>query len=265
MSPDHPSGGGGIILGIESSGTTGSVALLGPDRLLASLSFASATLYSQRLLPSIEWLLARVGAQPGAITAVAVSKGPGSFTGLRIGMSVAKAIAFANEAPIVGVSTLEALALRGAGILPDAPICPVLDARQGEIYAGLFRALPGPEAPAGRAALPGLTRLREDHAGRADALADWITGPTLFLGEGALRYEKELRRIFGANFVLAPRTRILPSAEEVAALGAARLDRGEQDDLAMLEPDYLRRSYAETRRIERRDQGPGSGDQGKRG
>ncbi|MCX7019874.1 MAG: tRNA (adenosine(37)-N6)-threonylcarbamoyltransferase complex dimerization subunit type 1 TsaB [Candidatus Sumerlaeota bacterium] len=243
-----------IILGIETSGTTGGAALLADDRLLASLSFASPTLYSQRLLPSIEWLLEKTKTGIGEITGVAVSRGPGSFTGLRIGMSAAKAIAYANSAPIVAVSTLEALALRGASCAFTAamPLCPMLDARQGEIYAALFRAArekSDPE-PSHRNNAPSMhppERLTEDYAGKLDDWAKTIHEPALFLGEGALRYQAELAVLLGNKFILAPSIRILPSAEEIAWLGAWRIMRGEADDAASLEPDYHRHSWQDPR------------------
>jgi tRNA threonylcarbamoyladenosine biosynthesis protein TsaB len=241
------------VLGIETSGTTGGAAVIAGGRLAASLAFSSPTLYSQRLLPGIEWLLERAGIHVAAVNGIAVSRGPGSFTGLRIGMSVAKAMAFANSAPLVGVSTLEALALRAAGIAPGMPVCALLDARQGEVYAGLFRAVP-PAAgvPGACIPMPAVERLQPDYAGKLEGIRGWVTGPTVFLGEGTLRYRAELAAAFGANFFLAPQIRLLPSAEEVAWLGHARLANGEQDDPVLLEPDYLRKGYMQRMKAEER-------------
>jgi tRNA threonylcarbamoyladenosine biosynthesis protein TsaB len=234
-----------LILGIETSGTTGGAALLEGHRLLASLAFTSSTLYSQRLLPGIEWLLERAEVTTEQLAGIAVSRGPGSFTGLRIGLSAAKAIAYAVGIPIVGINTLEALALRGT--CHGMPVCPVLDARQGEVYAALF--MPEPADPArdcrdGVLSMPALRRLRDDFAGKAEVVAQWADRPTVFLGEGAFRYRERLQAGAAGNFVLAPSIRNLPSAEEIAWLGGQRLGAGESDDLALLEPDYLRRGYA---------------------
>lgn len=233
-----------LILGIETSGTTGGAALLCQGNLLAGLHFTSKSLYSQRLLPSIEWMLERAQTDVTSITAVAVSKGPGSFTGLRIGMSVAKALAYANGAALVGVSTLEALALRGATIAQaGVPVCPILDARQGEVYAALFRPIVPSPAPGVPMQMPALERLHEDFAGKIEELAAWIHQPTIFLGEGMLRYQSRLEQLLGDHFLLAPTIRNLPSAEEVAWLGAQRLAHGDADDPVLLEPYYLRHSY----------------------
>lgn len=243
-----------LVLGIESSGNTGSVALLGPRGMLGCLTFTSPSLYSQRLMPSVDWLASRAGVAAGDITGVAVARGPGSFTGLRIGMSVAKAIAYAAGASIVGVSTLEAMALgASAGCPPGMPVCVLLDARQGQVYAGLYtverRSAPRRVAGGSLQMPPPVpVALRPEFAGPLDEVCGWITGPTMFAGEGALRLEAALRDALGDRFVLAPSAQLLPSAAEVAVLGALRLEDGGADDPALLVPEYLRRSYTEKRK-----------------
>jgi tRNA threonylcarbamoyladenosine biosynthesis protein TsaB len=178
------------------------------------------------------------------VNAIAVSKGPGSITGLRIGMSAAKGFAYANSAQLVGVSKLEALAMRAA-TRPGEIICPLMDARQGSIYAGLFRA---EEISTEQVRLPLLQpiRLQPDYAGPMDAIAGWATelDAITFCGEGALKFAGRLRELLGPKFRLAPSIRNLPSAEEVAYIGAMMIERGEHDDMMLLEPDYLRNSYA---------------------
>lgn len=222
-----------LVLGIESSGTAGGVALLAPGRLLGTVAFSSTSLYSQRLMPSIQWLLERTGTQIQQISGFAVSRGPGSFTGLRIGMSVAKALAFANSAPIVGISTLEALALRAA--LTGFPVCPILDARQGHVYAALYR-VNSPQ------------QIETLHAPAACALTDvaaWVTEPTVIAGDGAHKLAESLRALIGERFLPPSPLRSEPSAEEIALLGLERLARGDADDPLLLEPDYLRQSYVQ--------------------
>src|SRR5687768_2031739 len=147
------------VLAIEASTTSGGVAILEEDLLRASVSFTTQTLYSQRLLPSVEWLLARCGLKLQDFSGVAVAVGPGSFTGLRIGLSAAKGLAYAGGMPIVGVGTMEALAVRASclGAIP-MPVCVLLDARQGEVFAGLFNV----RQTNGEIEVE---RLRADHAG----------------------------------------------------------------------------------------------------
>lgn len=226
-----------LLLALETSGATGGVAVMEDSRLLGSLSFTSTSLYSQRLLPSVEWLLDRTGKRIADVEAVGISIGPGSFTGLRVGLAAAKAIVFANKATLVSVNTLEALALRASQPVQGFNILPILDARQREVYAALFACKSGQ-----------LERLQEDYAGPIEHIADWITGPTVFAGDGLHRYEEDLRRLAGPNFVPASEIRSLPSPEEVAYLAMQRLRRGEKDDVLLLEPHYLRRSYTQRRK-----------------
>jgi tRNA threonylcarbamoyladenosine biosynthesis protein TsaB len=237
-----------MILGIESSGTTGGVALLDAAGLRATVMATSRALYSQRLLPSIDWALQRAQASLADVHGIAVALGPGSFTGVRVGLSTAKGLALAHRLPIVGIPTLEALAMRAAvaGLAPR--ICTVLDARQGLLYAALFEVgPPAPDAPSELGALPTLRPLRAACACTRTDVLSWIDQPTVFAGDAALRFRREWHEALGACFILPPAHRVLPSAEEVALLGAARLAQGPPDDLAALEPIYLRRSYTEPR------------------
>jgi len=237
-----------MILGIESSGTTGGVALLDATGPRATVMATSRALYSQRLLPSIDWALKRAGASLADVRGIAVALGPGSFTGVRVGLSTARGLALAHHLPIVGIPTLEALALRAAVAGLPPRICTVLDARQGLLYAALFEVgAPAPDAPCEVGALPTLQALRAPCAcTRADVLG-WIDKPTVFAGDAAVRFSGEWHAALGACFIRPPAHRVLPSAEEVALLGAARLAQGPTDDPAALEPIYLRRSYTEPR------------------
>ena len=235
-----------LVLAIESSGTTGSVALLTPREMLGSLTFTSATLHSQRLMPSIDWLFERTGLAAGDLHAVAVARGPGSFTGLRIGMSVAKAIAYAAGASILGISTLHALALRAAAAAPPGmPVCALLDARQGQVYALLARAT---NTPTQTITSPTLEILHDEFAGSVEDVCNWIDAPTLFAGDAAVHLAELLRDRLGARFLLAPPVRLMPSAEEVAILALRRLAADDTDNLAALEPEYLRQSYTEAKK-----------------
>ncbi|MGB9690775.1 MAG: tRNA (adenosine(37)-N6)-threonylcarbamoyltransferase complex dimerization subunit type 1 TsaB [Candidatus Sumerlaeaceae bacterium] len=239
-----------MILGIESSGNTGGVALLDKNGLRGTAMVTSRMLYSQRLLPSIEWLLQRSGAHMSDVTGIAVSLGPGSFTGLRVGLSTAKGLAFAQKLPIVGVSTLEALALRAAVPWLACRVCTVLDARHDLLYAALYvvanQALAESSPELGSAAA--VQVLQPPQVSTPAMVAEWISEPTVFAGDAALERRSMWQSLLGPNFLLPPIHRVLPSAEEVAFLGAQRLVRGESDSLPALEPFYLRRSYTENRK-----------------
>lgn len=220
------------------------------DGLVASASIACDTLYSQRLLPLVDWLLGRAGIELRALRGMAVSLGPGSFTGLRVGLSTAKGLAYALGIPLVGIPTLEALALRAAS--PDLAqrVVTLLDARQRHLYMALYEIDPPSKATSyGR--VPTVRVVLPPCLGSFDDLSATIDGPAVFAGDAALRYRNELAALLGDRFQLAPLTRALPSAEEVALLGALKLEDGCRDDLASLEPIYLRQSYADPARPER--------------
>lgn len=224
---------------MECSTASGGVAVIQDGILTGSVNFLTRTLYSQRLLPSLEWLLEKCGVDTKQISGVGVSRGPGSFTGLRIGLSAAKGLAYAWGVPVVGIGTMEALALRASTPLPGqmARVCTLMDARQGELFAGLF------DVRASATCEFEVERLRAEHVPDLAAIHSWIEAPTLFAGDAVLKFGELLRSTFGDRFVPASALRMLPSAEEVAWLAYQRIRRGESDNLLLLEPEYLRRSY----------------------
>jgi len=222
-----------LVLGIETATFCGSVALLCTDRLVASRTLNSRVTHSARLLGAIEDLLAETDTRPQDLAGLAVSIGPGSFTGVRIGLSAAKGLSLALDTAIVGVSTLEALAVRAGR--DRRLICPVIDARRKETFVAGYRWPAGAELPQlaiGCGVMPIGDFLRR------------LRGRCLFLGDGALRYRREIEDRLGERASFAPPHRMLPSAEEVACLGQRRLARGESDELARLEPVYIRPSDA---------------------
>ena len=230
---------------METSTLTGAAALLEGDTVVAECRLSVALTHSERLLPAVDHLLRAAGRALADVDALAVALGPGSFTGLRIGVSTMKSLAYATGKPLVGVPTLDAL----AWTLPFAvhPVCPILDAKKGEVYAALYR------TGAGR-----LERLWETQAlapeRLAAALAAEVRGPVVFLGDGVAPFAPLLRRLLGEDARLVPPANRLPSAATVAELGQAALERGESADPAALTPLYLRRSEAELGR-ERRHAG----------
>jgi tRNA threonylcarbamoyladenosine biosynthesis protein TsaB len=125
------------LLAVESATLSGGVALLEDDRLLGEITLNIAITHSERLMFAVDRLLADCGLAPADLDGLAVSVGPGSFTGLRVGLATVKALAMALDLPVAPVPTLDALAAR----LPfaDAPVCPILDARKGEVYFSLYR------------------------------------------------------------------------------------------------------------------------------
>jgi tRNA threonylcarbamoyladenosine biosynthesis protein TsaB len=224
-----------LVLGIESSTTQGGVAIVGEDRVLCEAILNVEVTHSERLLPAVDRALGETRISLEALGGIAVSIGPGSFTGLRIGLSTAKGLAYATGLPLVGVSTLEAM----AWTLPAArwQVCPVLDARKQEVYTAIFQH-----------ERDGLRRITEDLAVAPDALCRMITKPTLFLGDGVAAYATLFHDRLGDRMLVPPLASRGARPACVAELGRLRLLRGERDAPASLVPRYLRPSEAEFRR-----------------
>ncbi|MBI2468584.1 MAG: tRNA (adenosine(37)-N6)-threonylcarbamoyltransferase complex dimerization subunit type 1 TsaB [Candidatus Rokubacteria bacterium] len=223
------------LLAVESSTLTGAVALLEGDTVVAESRLNVAVTHSERLLTAVDQLLAGARWRLGDVEALAVAVGPGSFTGLRIGVSTMKSLAFATGKPLVGIPTLDAL----AWTLPFAahPVCPILDAKKGEVYTALYR------TDAGR-----LERLWEYRALAPAELAARLReagGPVVFVGDGIGPFRELLDAALGAAARFAPPAHRLPSAATVGDLARQALARGEAADPGGLVPLYVRRSEAE--------------------
>jgi len=224
------------LLAVETSTLTGAVALLEEGGVVAESRVSIAVTHGERLMAAIDGVLRAARWELADVGAFAVAVGPGSFTGLRIGLSTVKGLAFATGKPLVGVPTLDALAWS----LPFCayPVCPVLDARKNEVYAGLYRTLDGRlevlEAP--RAVSP---------ATLAEELRASTAGPLVFVGDAVTPFSSILTEILGTRARLAPADLRLPSAVTIGELGGWALGRGEAADPATLAPLYVRPSEAE--------------------
>lgn len=216
------------LLAVETSTLAGGVALLDDERVVGEYLLDVRVTHSERLMPAIDRLLGDAGWTVTTVQGLAVAVGPGSFTGLRIGLSAVKGLAWALGIPVAAVPTLDAM----AASLPFAglPVCPVLDARKGEVYCSLYR-------------WDGVGMRREwDYlALPPGSLGERLTEPTVLLGDGAAQVPSRLGR-------LAPPHRRLPSAAAVGVLGLDRFRAGDTVSAAELSPFYLRPSEAELRR-----------------
>jgi tRNA threonylcarbamoyladenosine biosynthesis protein TsaB len=216
-----------LVLALDTATDQGSLALAEDDRLLGEYSLASAGTYLQHLLPGLEALLKTVGRDPQDIGAIAVSQGPGNFTGLRIGLATAKGLALALGSPLVAVSTLEVLAAQFP-FYPH-PIGVIMDARRRELFFGLYRC--PEEAPQ---LLRGPERL---------AVADLpvrLAPPMLLTGPALNAYEGFLKQSLPPEIPWAPPEMRHPRAATVARLGRTRLLQGLTTPPAQLTPTYLR-------------------------
>ena len=229
-----------LILAFESSAKACSCALLRDGALLAEYYQNSGQTHSRTLMKMAEDMLANCDLTAGDVEAVGVAAGPGSFTGVRIGVSCAKGFAWAGELPCYGVSTLEAMA-QGAACF-EGTVCAVMDARRQQVYNALFRAGDG-----------ALTRLREDRAISVADLAEElknIEGAKILVGDGAALCYNSLKDVI-AGLRLAPEHLRQQRASGVALCAYAMAQSGDPGDGAVLTPNYLRLSQAERERMER--------------
>lgn len=187
------------------------------------------------LLPLVRTVLADGGCSVGEVGLIAVSSGPGSFTGLRVGMSTAKGLAMATGCAVVSVPTLEALA--AVAVARSGLLCPVLDARKGEVYGGVFRNRGGR-----------LQRMVADAAATPESFAAAVSEPCVLLGDGVEVYRQEWGRLLPAGSELLPFAEFHPRGAVVAELGLQLLRDHGSEDLAALVPRYCRAPEAQVRR-----------------
>ncbi len=229
-----------LILAFETSAKAGSVALMKEGKLLGESYNNTGLTHSQTLLKMAEDLLKSCGFTPQDVEAVAVAAGPGSFTGVRIGVAAAKGYAWAKEIPCCGVSTLEAMALSLGAY--RGYVVGVMDARRSQVYTATF------QADAGR-----LTRLTEDRAISLAELAEELKNlpePVFLVGDGSLLCYNTLQEQV-KSLVLPPEHRMHQRAAGVALAAEKKLAAGEVCDGATLAPNYLRLSQAERERLEK--------------
>jgi tRNA threonylcarbamoyladenosine biosynthesis protein TsaB len=224
-----------LVLGIDTATWTASVGVVCGGRDRAEISRQVSASHASVLLELIEETLDRAGLEIGEIDLLAVSIGPGSFTGLRIGLSTAKGLAMATGAAVVGVPTLEALAL--AAGQRSGVVCPVLDARKGEVYAGTFRSHAGT-----------VLRVADDAVVDPRRLARTLERPCTLVGDAVEPYRAVWEEELGDAVELVPFDEIAPRGSLVARLGARRFEDQGGADLTRLEPQYCRKSEAELKR-----------------
>ena len=222
-----------LILALESSAKAASVALMQDAELLAQYSQCSGLTHSRTLLPMVEDMLKNTDKKLADVDFIAVAHGPGSFTGIRIGVSTVKGLAWASDKKCVGVSTLAAMAWHGAAA--GGLVCPVMDARRSQVYNALFEIKDG--AP---------ERLCRDRTIALSELAAELKGydrEVLLVGDGA-RLSFDYLTAEGISCRIAPQNLVYQSAWGVG-MEALRIEPGTADDLL---PVYLRLSQAERER-----------------
>ena len=215
------------LLAIDTATDQLAVAVVDETRVLGAYAILAERPHAIELPQAITRVLKASNLSLAQLTGFAIDIGPGSFTGLRIGVAFLKALVFRAKTPVIGVSSLDVLAA-GAGAF-DGVICPLIDARRRNVYAALYR----------------------DHAGKLTKQSDYsiVTidelipmlkqDSVLFLGDGARLYRAQLEETLGARARFAPPEAAIPNAATLGRLGLERLAAGQRDDLSTLVPMYL--------------------------
>jgi tRNA threonylcarbamoyladenosine biosynthesis protein TsaB len=223
------------ILSIETSTMLGGVAVM-DDRegLIAETRLNVKTTHSERLMSVVHQTLSQSELALEAIDAFAVAIGPGSFTGLRIGLSTVKGLSYATGKPFVTVPTLEAFAWNFTCC--PYPVCLMLDARKSEVYAAVFQWVH-----------EGFKRVVGEVSVRPEELLGQLQGTVLFAGEGVTLYREKVAEIMGDRAVVASPEKMVPSPANVALLGMEKAARGEFTGVSTAVPFYIRKSEAEVK------------------
>ncbi len=229
------------ILAIESSGLVASAAIVQDDILVAEYTTDHKKTHSITLMPMIDEIMRMTETEVSELDAIAVSAGPGSFTGLRIGSATAKGIGLVTGVPLINVPTLEGLAYNLWGC--EKVICPIMDARRGQVYCGVYRFEAGE-----------LKTIREqDACDMRDLLQDInaMGSPVVFLGDGVPVFSDIIKDECSVAFEFAPAHLNRQRASSVAALGRIYFDRGLTVTASEHAPIYMRKSQAEREREEK--------------
>ncbi|MCR1898902.1 tRNA (adenosine(37)-N6)-threonylcarbamoyltransferase complex dimerization subunit type 1 TsaB [Irregularibacter muris] len=223
------------VLALDTSSIVATAALVDEDRVIGEMIINHKKNHSEKLMPIIQNLLEEVEVEIKEIDAFGVCIGPGSFTGLRIGMATAKALAQVADKPMVGISTLEALAYN----LPfsQGSICPILDAQRNQIYTGLYQ-WKNKE----------LIALEKDQAIGAE---EWIEKlkdrekPIILVGDGVAKFGALFQENLQGKIMIAPPPVRMPRASSIGSLALQRVQEGKAQHFKDISPQYLRKSQAE--------------------
>lgn len=229
------------LLAIDASGVAGSVAYIKENRLVGEYYICDKLTHSQTIMPMLEHMKTLLDVDLDTLDAVAVTSGPGSFTGLRIGVTTAKALALALDVPVIGIPTLDVIAHNMTHT--QHFICPIMDARRNQVYTALYRW----EAEE-------LVKLTEYKACDMDEYLQELEAKgekVIFLGDGVDAYQEKIKAVLGERALFAPAFLNLQHASTLAEIAGIYFKRGEVVDASEFVPMYLRKSQAEREKEER--------------
>ena len=219
------------VLGIDTSGYANAIGVIDDDRIMADFTFAARTDSLEKIVSNIDFVLKKANLLLEDVQGFGVGLGPGSWTGIRVGVTVAKILAYSTNKPVSGVPTLEVLAYNARNI--PALICPIINAVRDTVYAAFYRTRNGT-----------ITRVSEYYVGDLQGLSKMVKEPTVFVGTGALAYSQLISQALGSSGIGIEAIEDVPKGSTVALLAANRLKRGKSDDVLSLEPLYLKESTA---------------------
>ncbi len=222
-----------LTLAIDTATEVGCVCLYSSDEgLIGEVRLGTQRRHSEKLLETVDFLLSSASISIEDLDFFTISIGPGSFTGLRVGLSTVKGLSFASGKPVVAVSTLEAFAFM---MLPtDKLICPLLDARKKEVYGAVFKQENNR-----------LIKIVSESVAPAEEILSAIKGETVFFGSGALLYRDVIINYLGKKAFFRPEPLNHPMGSMVALCGLQKAEKGEFSDPERVVPLYLRKSEAE--------------------
>ena len=233
------------IIGIDASGIAGSVAYISDYKLVGEYYVCHKLTHSQTIMPMLEHLKQMIGIELEKIDAIAVTSGPGSFTGIRIGVATAKAMAMALNVPLIGIPTLDVMA--NNMVFTDAMICPIMDARRNQVYTAYYQW-----------EQEKLVR-KSDYLGiEIDVLLEAFekeAKSVIFLGDGVDVFKEKIKETLGERALFAPAFLEMQRASTLAYLACRAYEKGEVENPDTFVPLYLRKSQAEREREERENSG----------
>lgn len=232
------------ILALDSSGLVATIAVMENDVMLAEYTTCHKKTHSQTLIPMLDEIKKMIELDMQSIDAIAVTKGPGSFTGLRIGCATAKGLGLALDCPLIAIPTVDALAYNMYG--SSALICPLMDARRDQVYTGLYRFEKKDDNYTMVCELPQCAVSIEEILNIVNTWEQEV----IFLGDGVPVYKEKIKDMCQVEYSFAPAGFNRQRASSVGLLGAIMYAEGNYVSADEMEPDYLRLSQAERERME---------------
>ncbi|AKL93849.1 tRNA threonylcarbamoyladenosine biosynthesis protein TsaB [Clostridium aceticum] len=228
------------VLALDTSSIVATVAVLDDEKLMGEYIINHKKTHSEKLMPMIEEILKSCEVSPKDIDVFAVALGPGSFTGLRIGLATIKAMAQALDKPVAGVSTLEGLAFNLVHC--KGLICPIIDAQQDLVYTGLYQWHQE------------LSKVMEEDVVSIEDLLDTLKSrkeEVIFLGDALEKFQEQITRELGDLAIFPPKIVTMPRASSIGELAREKVKKGELKKASEVLPVYMRKSQAEKQWEER--------------